>query len=82
MYEVIDEPIEVDCVFKNPDVIPRMFFWRKRIQQITKINGRWQRKEGKFTICCFAVSDENGNNYEIEFHTENMGWKMLKVEFD
>lgn len=81
-YETINEPIAVDCVFKNPGILPRFFAWRNRTYRITKINGRWHRREGKFLIYCFAVSDENNNDYELEFNTEDMDWQLLKVGFD
>jgi hypothetical protein len=81
-YETINELIEVDCVFKNPGMLPRGFAWRTKPYCIAKINGRWQRREGKFLIYCFAVSDENNNSYEIEFNTEDMKWKMIKIGFE
>jgi len=92
-YETINEPITVDCVFKNPGsasvatsakeaMLPRMFLWRSKTYRIAKINGRWQRREGKFLIYCFAVSDENNNGYELEFNTEDMKWQLLRIGFD
>jgi hypothetical protein len=78
----INEPIAVDCVFKNPGILPRYFQWRNRTYRITKINGRWQRREGKFIIYCFAITDEHDNTFEIELNTENMDWQLLKVEDD
>ena len=81
-YETINEPITVDCVFKNPGMLPRMFLWRSKTYRITKINGRWQRREGKFLIYCFAVSDENNNAYELEFNTDSMDWQLLRIGFE
>jgi hypothetical protein len=81
-YQTINEPIAVDCIFKNPGILPRMFSWRAKTYRIAKINGRWQRREGKFIIYCFAVSDENNNNYEIELNTESMDWQLLRIGFD
>lgn len=78
----INELIAVDCVFQNSSMTPRFFQWRNRTYRITKINGRWQRRQGKFLTYCFAVSDEHNNAYEIEFNTEDMKWKMLRVEFE
>jgi hypothetical protein len=75
----INEPIAVDCIFKNPGISPRYFQWRNRTYRITKVNGRWQRREGKFLIYCFAITDENDNGFEIELNTEDMKWQMLKI---
>jgi len=82
MNETIDEPIAVDCLFKNPGLLPRVFSWRGKTYRIDKINGRWQRRQGKFLIYCFAVADENNNAFEIELNTEDMKWQLLKVEFE
>ncbi|MBS4014970.1 MAG: hypothetical protein KGZ86_00810 [Candidatus Latescibacteria bacterium] len=76
----INEPIAVDCVFKNPGMEPRYFKWRNRSYRIMKINGRWHRRQGKFMIYCFAVSDEHNNAYELELDTEEMKWQLLKID--
>lgn len=76
----INEPIFVDCVFKNVGFEPRFFKWRNRTYRVTQINGRWHRRIGKFTVYCFAVTDEHNNTYEIEFNTEDMKWQLLTIQ--
>lgn len=81
-YQPVNEPITVDCLFKNPGILPKAFVWRNRAYQVTNINGHWQRREGKFLVYCFAVSDAHSNTYEIEFNTKDMRWRLIKVAFE
>ncbi|MCX8015259.1 MAG: DUF6504 family protein [candidate division WOR-3 bacterium] len=81
-YQTVNEPITVDCLFKNPGILPKMFVWRNRVYHIINVNGQWQRREGKFLVYYFAVSDEHGNCYEIEFDSKDMKWQLLKVAFE
>ncbi len=81
-YETINEPIAVNCVFNNPGILLRMFSWHHKTYRVAKINGQWQRREGKFLIYYFAVTDENNNNYEIELNTKDMKWRLLKIGCD
>ncbi len=78
-YETVEEPIAVECLFNDTQIVPKMFFWRNHTYQIVKINGRWQRREGNFLIYSFAVSDESDNMYELEFNPAKMNWQLLKI---
>ncbi|MCX7785968.1 MAG: hypothetical protein N2201_07115 [candidate division WOR-3 bacterium] len=78
-YETIAEPIAVECLFQDSHIKPKIFYWRNRVYPIVKVNGTWHRREGNFLIYSFAVTDENGNIYELEFNTAKMNWQLLKI---
>jgi hypothetical protein len=47
---------------------------------VTEVNMVWSHHKGSARILSFAVSARDGNNYTLEFNTEDFVWSLSVVE--
>lgn len=79
MSEIIKEPIRVGVVFGNARIRPKWFIWGNKRFDITEVNYTWKTKEGRNTICHFAVSD-GINVFELSYNVEGSKWELAAVD--
>ncbi len=77
--ERLDDPIEVIFYFGEKERRPVRFLWQGRVVRIATAKGYWQRREG-VTVCHYwAVTDRNGNYYEIELNGDRLDWRLRRL---
>ena len=74
-----DEPIEVIFFFGQDERRPVRFRWNNRVVRIATSKGYWHRREG-ITVCHYwAVTDHDGNYYELEMNADTLGWTLRRL---
>lgn len=79
MYETINEPIDVICVFKKGTLLePKRFRWKEHQYQIRAINLSYRANEGSTACYYFDVSDE-ANYFKLSFNTRTLQWRLEEL---
>ncbi|MCD4828514.1 MAG: hypothetical protein K8R90_03675 [Candidatus Cloacimonetes bacterium] len=77
--ERLDEPVEVIFYFGLDQKRPVRFRWDGRVIRIATSKGYWHRREG-ITVCHYwAVTDRDGNYYELELNADSLTWKLRRL---
>jgi hypothetical protein len=76
--ELINEPIDMTCLFSKGKALPRYFIWKKRLYRIKKVNFFWQERQGRATLSYFSL-ETNSGIYQVSFSNISLSWKMNKI---
>lgn len=74
----LNEPIRVMAVFGGGRILPRYFFWHKKLYKIRKVTYGWQERQGNELLNIFSVETANGL-YEISFSNQSFNWNLNKI---
>jgi hypothetical protein len=77
--EECDVPIEVIIYYGLEERRPLRFRLGAQVIRVTSTNGYWNRHQGAVPLHYWAVSDDNGNYYELEMNGETLLWRLKKV---
>ena len=78
MYDTLSEPIQVGAIFKNAQLIPKMFLWRGAKFKVVSINMSHTDRIGSAKIYYFSVSNKSGA-YKISFNNETLAWRLEQI---
>jgi len=73
------EPVNVWVYFKQNQVLPHIFFWRKRRLKVEKVNLVHTSRNGACIFYHFSVSS-GSNFYRLRFDTTKLNWFLEAVE--
>jgi len=76
--EELDEPIRVRADFSAGSVTPRAFKRGTQVLHVTKVNARWEDREGRFKRYHFSV-EAAGNLFELHLDSRDMSWRLDRV---
>ncbi|MDP3142555.1 MAG: hypothetical protein Q8N14_01225 [Candidatus Omnitrophota bacterium] len=74
----LNEPIRVVAEFEKSKVLPRYFFWRKKLFRIKKVTYFWQERQGRELLNFFSVETPVGL-YQISFNNQSFSWSLNKI---
>lgn len=78
MYASINEPIQVGVVFKNGQIVPRVFLWQGKKFKVENLDMVHNGKVGSAKIYYFSVSNKMGA-YKISFNNQTLVWRLEQV---
>lgn len=78
MYDNINEPIEVVVSFKKGNVVPKFFFWRRKIYKVDKVHLVHTSKVGSQTLYHFSVTDK-ANYFQLVFNPVTLTWVLATL---
>ena len=76
--EELNEPIRVRADFSAGSVTPKAFKRGTQILHVTKVNARWEDREGRFKRYHFSV-EAAGNLFELHLDSRDMSWRLDRV---
>ena len=82
MIESIQEPIEVLARFERGKLLPFRFRWNQSVFRIAKVTGAWEDREGQHRRLHFSVLTDNGDYFELRFHSGDFTWILSKASLD
>lgn len=77
--QTIREPIKVLASFDRTKIGIHLFFWNGRAYKVRKINLFHIERDSDLKIYHFAVTDSNGNCYQISFNPTSLKWQLEDV---
>ena len=75
--------IRVATVFEAGNIRPVWFETEQAAADrisVTKVNMIWDHHVGSAKLISFAVTATDGNNYTLEFNTEELAWSLSIAE--
>jgi hypothetical protein len=78
----INEPVEVIALFRQGKLSPLKFRWRDQVYRVNRINGSWNRQEGRSRLFHFAVMSESTDVYELSYNETSLNWRIEKVSLN
>ena len=78
----INEPVEVIALFRQGKLAPLKFRWRERVYRVNRINGSWNRQEGRSRLFHFAVMSDSTDIYELSYNESSQNWRIEKVSLN
>jgi len=78
MYDNINEPIEVVASFKDNEVIPKFFYWRRKMYKVIKVHLVHTSKIGNQILYHFSVTDE-ANYFQLVFNPFTLTWVLATL---
>lgn len=78
MHEFINEPINILVNFGNNKVMPLFFKWRNKKYKIEKLNLVHKKRDGKYMMYYFNVSDK-ANYFKLSFATKDLNWRIEEL---
>ncbi len=80
--ESIQERIKVRADFEGAKVTPILFRRSNQKHKVTKVNLRWEDREGGRKFFYFSVSVEAGDVYQMHLDSSDMSWHLDFVMLD
>lgn len=75
---LLNEPIEMTCLFAKGKAWPRYFVWRKQLYKVKRLNFFWQERQGRAVISYFALETNRGT-YQVSFSNVVLSWRLDKI---
>ena len=79
MFESLSDPVDVLTAFVNGEVQPLRFRWRGRVVRVSRVTGRWNRREGQSWLQCFAIEDGHHGSYELTYDPRGPKWILSRA---
>jgi hypothetical protein len=80
--EQIGETVKVRVDFAGGVIRPLLFRRGADLHRVTRVHARWEDREGQHKIYLFSVGAENGDVYQLRFHTGELRWILDSVMMD
>jgi hypothetical protein len=78
MEQLLGDRIQVEALFSQGKIIPRLFVWRGREYPVKRMVFSHRRQEGEDALWCFSVEGLSAT-YELEFNQKNFIWRLARV---
>jgi len=79
MFESLNDPVDVLTSFTEGKLEPLRFRWKGSVVRITKITGRWSRREGQALLRYFAVEGKGADTYELCYDPRGPRWVLSRA---
>lgn len=79
MFESLSDPVDVLTAFVNGQVEPLRFRWKGRVIRVTRVTGRWNRREGQARLQYFAIEDATLTSYELCYDPRGPSWILSRA---
>jgi len=76
--QLLNEPIQVSCLFAKGKAKPRYFIWRGRLYKVKMVNFFWQERQGRAILNYFSL-DTNSGIYQISFSNITLSWQLDRI---
>ncbi len=78
MYDQINEPIEVVASFKQNEIIPKFFVWRRKMYKVEKVHLVHTSRTGKELLYHFSITDK-ANYFQLIFNPFTLTWILASL---
>jgi hypothetical protein len=79
MFESLNDPVDVLSAFVEGRIEPIRFRWQGRIVRVTRVTGRWTRREGQSRLQYFALEDSSQGTYELFYDPRGPRWVLSRA---
>jgi hypothetical protein len=78
--EKTDEPVKVRADFgAGGEITPLLLRRGERVYRVSRVNGRWEDREGLYRIHCFSLSVDSGDIFQVAFRPGEACWRLTCV---
>ena len=80
MFETLRDPVDVLTSFKEEGGFePLRFRWKGRVIRISRVTGRWTRREGQSALRYFSVEGHENDTYELCYDPRGPRWILSRA---
>ncbi len=79
MFETLSDPVDVLTMFVDGKMEPLRFRWKGEVLRITRVTGRWSRREGQALMRYFAVECRGASSYELCYDPRGPRWILCRA---
>jgi hypothetical protein len=79
MFETLNDPVDVLTAFTDGSMDPLRFRWRGRVIRVSKVTGRWTRREGQVLLRFFSVEGTKDDTYELCYDPRGPRWLLSRA---
>ena len=79
MFESLSDPVDVLTAFVNGEIQPLRFRWQGRVVRVSRVTGRWNRREGQTRLQYFAIEDGHRGTYELYYDPRGPKWILSRA---
>ncbi|HLC63785.1 MAG TPA: hypothetical protein VJK25_00350 [Patescibacteria group bacterium] len=78
MYDQINEPVEVVASFKQNEIMPKFFVWRRKMYKVDKVHLVHTSRQGSHTLFHFSITGQN-NYFQLVFNPFTLTWILASL---
>jgi len=79
MFESLNDPVDVLGAYTDGKIEPLRFRWRGEVVRVSKVTGRWSRREGQALLRFFAVEGPAADSYELCYDPRGPRWSLRRA---
>jgi hypothetical protein len=81
MFESLSDPVDVLTAFVDGKIQPLRFRWKGRVIRVSRVTGRWNRREGQTRLEYFAIEDASRGTFELSYDPRGSQWILTRAWF-
>ena len=79
MFESLQDSVDVLTAFVGGRLDPLRFRWKGKVYRVSKITGRWTRREGQTVLRYFSVEARGPESFELYYDPRGPKWVLSRA---